>query len=301
MNHINVVCPHCKKELQLPADAENIICMYCATPIDVKSLIDEKMKTDSEDYDRLLGEAEALLSDEVFNYKIKLRDFKKDIYPKQFEYYLGVFSKSLKQYSLAASIDNKATEYFAGLLFDRFQNQLEIEGIKKENDSRFFDYRYMIVLFTVPAIMEQKTPYAEALADSFLNKWNTKYPKSPLGKSNFDSINSGFRKKACFITTATCTSLGKGDNCEELNAFRKFRDEWFSKTEYGKEKITEYYIFAPMIVSAIEKSKNKSLVYKQIWGNQLLPCLKLLKAGKFKMCAEQYENMILNLEKEWLQ
>nr|WP_319487549.1 CFI-box-CTERM domain-containing protein [uncultured Caproiciproducens sp.] len=302
MKYISAVCPHCKKELQLPDDAENIVCMYCAQPIHVKTLLAEMDmdKPNDDDYRRLMDEATALLNDAIFTVTNAFKNVKQDIYPEEFQNYNKIISPALKSYCLAAAGNDEAPDFFAGLLFDRFQKQIELMGIKKESDPRLFEYRYMIVAFTVPAILEQHTPAAEALADSFLKVWNAHYPKNPLGKSNYDAISNGFRKKLCFITTAVCSSLGKGDNCEELEAFRKFRDGWLQNSPGGKAKICEYYLFAPLIVSKINQSDNQRAVYKEIWENHLFPCLTSLENENPLKCAEQYEDMILELEQKWL-
>lgn len=298
MKYLSAVCPHCGKELQLPEDAENIVCMYCAQPIDVKALLDNP--TRKEEYERLIHEAESLLNDEIFSRRISLRNLKQSTYPADFESYCALFLPALKAYSLAATEDDGAADYFAGVLFERFVKQYEQEGIKKESDPRFFDCRYMLVSFTIPAILELRTPAADALADRFLEKWNACYPKNPLGKSSFEAINSGFKKRFCFITTAVCSSLGKDDDCTELNTFRKFRDEWFAKTPEGQAKISEYYLFAPMIVSAIDRNENREAVYRNIWEEHLTLCLELIQSGNAEGCASRYESMILELERNWL-
>ncbi len=301
MNFISAKCPHCGKELQLPEDAEKIVCMYCAQPIDVKALLAGPEKEPSgEDYDRLINEAESLLKDEIFSRRIEMKNLKQSNYVNDFESYQALLRPALTAYSLAATENERAADYFAGVLFDRFLKQFEKIGIKKESDPRLFDCRYLIVAFTIPAILEQHTLAADELADRFLEKWNAHYPKNPLGKSNFESINNGFKKKFCFITTAVCSSLGKGDDCTELNEFRRFRDEWFAKTPEGRAKISEYYLFAPMIVRAIDQSENKEAVYRTIWETRLAPCLDLIESGEPKACARQYENMIVELEQEWL-
>lgn len=300
MNFISAVCPHCGKELQLPADAKNIVCMYCAQPIDAGALLGESAKVPGEDYERLMSEAESLLNDEIFSRRIKLKNIKQSTYENDFASYSALLRPALQSYSLAATESDEAANYFSGVIFNRFLKQFESEGIIKQNDPRFFDCRYMLVSFTIPAILEQHTPAADELADQFLVRWNEHYPKNPLGKSNFETINSGFKKKFCFITTAVCSSLGLGDDCMELNTLRKFRDEWFAKTPEGQAKINEYYLFAPMIVSAIDQDENKEFVYRSIWEDHLTPCLDLIESGKPEECASEYEGMILELEYKWL-
>jgi len=300
MKFVSAVCPHCGKELQLPNDAQTIVCMYCAQPIDVTALLANTAKIPSQDYQRLMDEAESLLDDEIFSRRIPIKKIKQSSYPHDFESYADLFSPALKSFCLAATESDEAVDHFADVLLGRFLKQYESENIKKENDPRFFDCRYMIVSLTVPAILEQNTPQTEALADSFLAKWNAHYPKNRLGKSTFENINGGFRKKLCFITTAVCSSLGKEDDCEELNTFRKFRDEWLAQTTHGKAKISEYYLFAPMIVRAIDQSAEKETVYQEIWEDHLTPCLGMIDSGNQEECAVQYERMILELECKWL-
>jgi hypothetical protein len=300
MNFVSANCPHCGKELQIPDDTESIVCMYCAQPIDVKTLLAKPAKVPGENYQRLMHEAESLLCDEIFKTRIQMKNIKLNTYSGDFESYAALFSPALKSFCLAATENDKAADYFAGVLFNRFLKQFESEGIKKESDPRFFDCRYMIVSFTVPAILQQNTPAADALADCFLAKWNEHFPKYRLGKSRFEEINSGFRKKLCFITTAVCSSLGKDDNCKELNTFRQFRDEWLCRTTLGKAKINEYYLFAPMIVSAIDQAEESETVYREIWENHLSPCLAMIESGDPQKCAEQYERMVVELETKWL-
>lgn len=296
MNYITKTCPHCGKELQLPQDAEKIVCMYCAKPIDVKRLL-----APNGDYERLLREAESLLTDGVFHFRVPLSELRAETYPAKFESYQQLFRPALQSYCLAAAENQEdAAERFSAVLFDRFLKQMEAEGIKRGGDSRLFDLRYTIVSFTIPAILEQKTPGAQALADRFLEKWNSRYPKNPLGKSDYSTICNGFRKKFCFITTAVCSTLGRADDCAELNALRKFRDEWMAKTPDGQEKINEYYLFAPMIVAAIDRSPERDRVYREIWGKHLSPCLDLIRNGKPEQCAAAYEAMVLSLERDWL-
>jgi hypothetical protein len=300
MNFISTTCPHCKKELQIPDSEEKLVCMYCAQLIDVPSLLAKTDEPTGKHYARLMSEAESLLSDDLFQCRINLRNLNKNSYAKEFEIYKNLFSPALKAYCLAATENDEAADHFSGILFGRFLKQFEAKGITKESDVRFFDCRYSIVAYTIPAILEQKMPSANALADCFLAKWNSHYPQNPLGKATFESIESGFRKKLCFITTAVCDSLQKDDNCRELTALREFRDGWLAKTPEGRAKIQEYYLFAPIIVQAIERAENKQDVYKDILKYHISPCLNAIEKKQYKKCAEQYEEMILKLERDWL-
>jgi tetratricopeptide (TPR) repeat protein len=125
---------------------------------------------------------------------------------------------------------------------------------------------------------------------------------------NLDPDNEGYEKylkalkrgNRCFITTAVCGSFSKPDNCRELIAFRKFRDNWLCAQPGGKEVITRYYRVAPGIVTAINKSPKRTVVYRDIWDTYLSECLRLIEGGEFEACRQKYTEMVENLEREWI-
>lgn len=104
----------------------------------------------------------------------------------------------------------------------------------------------------------------------------------------------------CFITTATLNALGKSDDCEELNAFRIFRDNWLCKQVNGKELILEYYEIAPQIVKAINSHEDNKVIYKNLWKESLEPCLKLIDLKKFKQAKKIYSKVVRKLKVEFL-
>jgi len=101
----------------------------------------------------------------------------------------------------------------------------------------------------------------------------------------------------CFITTAVCLSLGKGDNCYELNTFRSFRDNWLINQPNGKELIEEYYKIAPKIVKAINNLNNSQQIYLFIWKHYLKNCLQLIENQKYEEAKNIYIKMVNFLKK----
>jgi hypothetical protein len=73
----------------------------------------------------------------------------------------------------------------------------------------------------------------------------------------------------CYISTATCLTLGKPDDCLELNTIRTFRDRWLSEQKDGLKIISEYYIVAPQIVKEIDSRANPKEIYERIWDKYL--------------------------------
>jgi len=104
----------------------------------------------------------------------------------------------------------------------------------------------------------------------------------------------------CYITTAVCLSLGKGDNCYELNTFRWFRDKWLVHQPDGKKLIEEYYETAPLIVNLINKRKDYKDIYFCLWEKYLNPCLELLEKKDFMEVKRIYIEMVENLKKQFL-
>jgi len=105
----------------------------------------------------------------------------------------------------------------------------------------------------------------------------------------------------CYITTATCETLGKHDNCYELNLFRDFRDNWLERQPDGKELIEEYYATAPQIVKSINRQAERERIYHAIWDEYLSDCLFMIENGNYSGSKEKYVAMVRNLERKYLQ
>lgn len=307
MNQITIHCPHCGKELTVPQGTDEIVCMYCAGPIRLQDLQPQEAEAAgggeeaerAEEYAALIGAMEEALADGLFTKRLRTETFNKRGYPEEFENYRTLFRPALDAFRLAAQADReRAAEDFGRLLFGRFSEEFD----KKEGmfDHTALDCRFTITSLTIPSLLEEEFPPAEAAADVFLAKWKERYPREPLGKANYEKINLGFKKKFCYITTATCTHLGQGDGCPALEAFRAFRDGWLASAPHGKEKIIEYYLFAPLVVEAIDSSGIPQKEYRSIWSDYLAPCLADIRAGKMEACADRYERMVRSLEEKWL-
>jgi predicted GTPase len=103
----------------------------------------------------------------------------------------------------------------------------------------------------------------------------------------------------CFISTATCKTLGKPDDCYELTAFRGFRDNWLVKQTDGQTLIAEYYEIAPKIVAAINRDPQKVDIYREIWEVHLEKCLASIEAGAYADCKKKYVAMVNSLRRKY--
>ncbi|WP_411676154.1 CFI-box-CTERM domain-containing protein [Caproicibacter sp.] len=288
MSYRSLRCPHCGRELQVPEDADKIVCMFCAQPIELNSVPDSSVR---------LGEAVRLLPPETFSTVIRFDGLNAKNYPGKFASYRDAVRPALLAYlKEEAAYGEEAAELFSDALVDGFEQK---EKAIRQTAANAFDLRICITSLTIPAILDLNTPAADRLAELFLKKWNSSH-KKPLGKATFSTIQSGFRSKLCFITTAVCTELGKGDDCEELRTLRRFRDEYLLNSPGGTAKISEYYLFAPFIVGAVEASGRSKPEWNRVYRKHLLPCLSALKKDRPRQCEQLYENMMSELEKKWL-
>lgn len=121
-------------------------------------------------------------------------------------------------------------------------------------------------------------------------------------KSSINHVEYREDKKSgggCFISSATLISLGKDDNCFELNTFRRFRDSWLSKQKNGKKLISDYYYSSPNIVKEINKKSNSSQIYLSIWDNYLKEFCFLILNNKFSKAKKLYVEMVKTLKEKY--
>lgn len=120
---------------------------------------------------------------------------------------------------------------------------------------------------------------------------------APSGNKNTGATtgNSG-KGNWCFITTAACEYFGKSDNCYELMMLRDFRDGWLALQPGGEALIKEYYRIAPPIVTALNASDQRDVIYHNIWDSYIIPCVHLIEQDAYEQCRTLYEKMVNDLK-----
>lgn len=304
MSYITIVCPYCNRELFMPEDAKNVVCMYCAKPINVAEIRNQSLQKDKVRRSAFSNEVYELLSSSILSLPEKIigsvHDYGKfsiSNYEKYFPIYKSSLEESLNLINIAYEEDNSIALDYADQLFEVINKQLiNIDGAK-ESSGKMFNAQYFIVTFFIPAILDFNFQCSSTIVDTFVDNWNKKYANSKIKRSTYDEIKEGFRfkNKWCFITTATCQTLDKSDDCYELNMFRKFRDRYSEISDDTKREMLFYYTIAPQIVKSIEERNDRDKIYNGIWKNYLSPCLKFLEDGEDDRCAVVYREMISEL------
>ncbi len=108
----------------------------------------------------------------------------------------------------------------------------------------------------------------------------------------------------CYVTTAICEEYGKPDNCYELMALRRFRDNWLQYQPDGQAIIDRYYFTAPYVVKWIDGQQNRTEIYHYLNDTYLSKCLSCIENDENEKCKDLYIEMMEYLYKEqgkWLQ
>ncbi len=104
------------------------------------------------------------------------------------------------------------------------------------------------------------------------------------------------RGKRCYLTTATCQTMGLPDHCEALNTLRGFRDDILMQTPQGCRDVDQYYQVAPRIVEAIDQHPDAASIYQAIYHQTVRPSVEAIKRGQHQSAYEIYRAGLFDLQ-----
>ncbi len=168
---------------------------------------------------------------------------------------------------------------------------------KRKRSYTMIDYNMGMVAFVFPVLLKEPSECMEAVVAKAVESWNAEFVEHKISRSTQDMIQGGFKKGFCYISTAVCSSLGKGDDCYELNLLRNYRDEYLVKdSSSGHEIVKDYYNIAPTIVKRINKDAQAGEIYNDIWNTYLKRCIELIEGKELEKCKEIYIEMVKKLK-----
>lgn len=176
---------------------------------------------------------------------------------------------------------------------------LENEKKKSKKNALSMNLNLFMVVYLLPSLQKYDGQCVQPLTDKILEAWKEKFPESNISAARFDDIQSGFKHKWCYITTAVCETFGKPDDCYELTLLRNYRDTYLMEQEDGEDIIHEYYDVAPTIVKHINHSGKREEVYRNIWDTYLNPCIKMIESEQMEACRDMYIRMVHELEEKY--
>ncbi len=176
----------------------------------------------------------------------------------------------------------------------------EVDGCsKRKKEQKLMDLNLTMAVFVFPMILEYRGESSEALTDKLADGWKRQFPKTNIKATDYETIEAGFHKKFCYITTAVCRCFGKPDDCYELTLLREFRDGYLAGRPGGEKLIEEYYDVAPSIVKHIDQQPDSLEIYHFIWDTYLKPCIEMIEDGKLKECTDLYTDMVHAMQEQY--
>lgn len=104
----------------------------------------------------------------------------------------------------------------------------------------------------------------------------------------------------CFITSACCEALGLADDCFELAALRRYRDQVLAKRSDGAVMIALYYRIAPKILAEIPAAERSTRLHR-IYACYILPSAIAARLGLDALAYRLYARMMRRLMREFAQ
>jgi hypothetical protein len=99
----------------------------------------------------------------------------------------------------------------------------------------------------------------------------------------------------CFLTTACTAARGLADDCCELEALRRFRDEELLRWSGGPEAVELYYELAPQILDALEDDPERETVFEALYNDLVVPCVADIQAGAYTSAYLRYQEVVHRL------
>ncbi|MCD7765632.1 MAG: hypothetical protein LUH53_03825 [Lachnospiraceae bacterium] len=221
-----------------------------------------------------------------------------DSFQRMYQEHLATFDAVEKGYEEAEDKDRFLTE-MADSVSSYAATQIEACSRKNKKDQLQMDLNLTMAAFVLPMVLEFHGECSKPLSEELIASWKRRFPKSNLKAAPYTSIEDGFHKKWCYITTAVCRTFGKPDDCYELTLLRNYRDTYLAESPGGEELIATYYDVAPSIVKHIDQQPDSADIYRGIWEKWLSPCIDMIESGQKEECREHYIDMVHTLQAEY--
>jgi len=243
-----------------------------------------------------------ILSELFSSASVSLDSFARKTYKGNFEQvYHGLVPAfdSIEELYKTVGDPQEMLAHMAKTLTDQAVARVEECRSKSAKETAKMNLNMQLAVFVYPAILHYHGESSQPLADAVGKAWKEAFPKSNVTAATYETIEKGFHKKFCYITTAVCEQTGRGDDCYELNLLRDYRDHYLGSLENGKEMIAGYYDVAPSIVKHINRRDDSAQIYAGIWQEHIRPCIELIERGENEQCARRYMDMVSELKEKY--
>ncbi|MCD8105983.1 MAG: hypothetical protein LUF35_13560 [Lachnospiraceae bacterium] len=218
-----------------------------------------------------------------------------DSFQKMYQENIATFDAIEKVY-IEESDKEKVLSDMAAALTGYATRQMNECTRKSKREHLQMDLNLTMAVFVLPMVLEFHGESSKPLSEKLVESWKEAFPKSNIQAAEYATIESGFHKTWCYITTAVCRAFGKPDDCYELTTLREYRDTYLAESPGGAELILEYYDKAPSIVKHIDQQPDACDIYQSIWDEWLAPCISMIESDRKEECREHYVAMVHTLQ-----
>ncbi len=215
-----------------------------------------------------------------------------------YEQYIPLFNSLENGYSYAIDKDQYLTNMADAIAKDA-DERLKACKKKSQRSQLEMDLNLTMAVFVIPMVLEFRGDSSKPFSEELIEAWKRQFPKTNLQAADYQTIEDGFHRKWCYITTAVCENLGKSDNCYELNLLRNYRDTFLAQSSDGPAMIEEYYDIAPSIVKHIDRQPDSSRIYRWIWEKWISPCIEMIETNRMEECKDHYVDMVQTLKEKY--
>lgn len=234
-------------------------------------------------------------------------EFGSGTYKGAFESYLDenhIVWESLSRIILSDEDVGETASLAAEAIAAKAKELVEKEDKRINREKKQLNLNLYMAAYFFPAILScqvypDKEGNGTVIAKAICDKWHETFPKHKIQYTDYETIQDGFKKKLCYITTAVCEGLHKGSDCEELQLLKGYRDGYLAALEDGEALIAEYYDIAPTIVKRMEKEEDRNERYRYLWEHYLNPCVSMIREERFGECLDTYERMVNELKERY--
>ena len=302
---ITGTCPKCGENLEIPAHLKQFSCLYCGQRLTMDDIVPPVKAVSTEQTDAIAAVEfyKAHVLESIANHTGLEAEISGSTFQPAFAGYMEANADIFRNLDVAVRFGAITPDEAAAHFLTQLEQRWNEKGSKRAAKKMMELDKFIVAIYLVPMIRKLGLSVSEDFCAALQAQWVAKYPDSPFYLGTYEELCSGFQKKflgLCYITTAICSHDGKPDNCDELTAFRNFRDGYLRSCPDGPALISEYYDVAPGIVMRIELSEDRDAKYAAIRDNYLMPCYADLQAGNLKSCKNRYVEMVRALEKEYL-
>lgn len=233
-----------------------------------------------------------------------LAAFNKDTYKTSFENFLN---KYVDLFSLVEKLteedleDGELVQKTGDILAGCVEKKCEAISSKSKCEKYMMNVNLFMVSYVLPGILEVASRrVGKPFADGICKVWSTHFKGAHIQAASSLDIDGGFKRKLCYVTTATCTALGLSAECEELRLLKDYRDTVLMNTPDGRELVKQYYNIAPTIVKRIDKRADAKAVYQELYQDYISPCILHIRKENFEQCKEIYCKMVEVLKERYI-